>query len=614
MPMFACRAAFSLFSFPFSPVTPKAPGRISVLTRAMILVLLAASTSAALPQAAVPRAVSGGTLPSLGDNADLTLAAERRIGDRIAVSIYRDPDFVDDPVLVDYVQSIWQPLKRAAQGRGELSPELDERFAWQFFLLRDQSINAFALPGGYFGVHLGLIAAVSNRDELAAVLGHEMSHVTQRHISRLMTQEARQLPWLVAAMVLGALAASKSPNAASAAIVGGQALAIQNQLSFSRDMEREADRIGFGVMTDAGFESRGVTSMFEKLQQASRLNDNGAFPYLRSHPLNTERIAEAQSRVQLATSSAAPLSQNAAQDAARMRLLHAMMAGRARLLAAPGVDTQRMMVAEAQGRLAGTPSVSADTATATATTATVAEGQPVEPATLKTTTVPLSPTSPTSPTRSTAGAAATATVLPPVLVRGGRDPVAQQAGALYAGALAAAQLRDFALSRSLLAALQPRLRGHAEALTAFTLLNTEIDLMEGKVPASAATIDMNRLQTRAEVLVQGRALLAAQRPQEVASRLQTWVADRPQDAAAWQLLSAAYTAQGLSVRAVRADAESRFAELDYPAALDRFKAAQGLMRANPAAADYVEGSILDTRARKTESIVKEQALQDKINR
>ena len=607
--MFACRAAFSLFSFPFSPVTRKASGRISVLTRAMILVLLAASTSAALPQAAVPRAVPGGTLPSLGDNADLTLAAERRIGDRIAVSIYRDPDFVDDPVLVDYVQSIWQPLKRAAQGRGELSPELDERFAWQFFLLRDQSINAFALPGGYFGVHLGLIAAVSNRDELAAVLGHEMSHVTQRHISRLMTQEARQLPWLVAAMVLGALAASKSPNAASAAIVGGQALAIQNQLSFSRDMEREADRIGFGVMTDAGFESRGVTSMFEKLQQASRLNDNGAFPYLRSHPLNTERIAEAQSRVQLATSSAAPLSQDAAQDAARMRLLHAMMAGRARLLAAPGVDAQRMMVAEAQGRLAGTPSVSA--ATATATTATVAEGQPVEPATLKTTTVPLSST---SPTRSTAGAAATATVLPPVLVRGGRDPVAQQAGALYAGALAAAQLRDFALSRSLLAALQPRLRGHAEALTAFTLLNTEIDLMEGKVPASAATIDMNRLQTRAEVLVQGRALLAAQRPQEVASRLQTWVADRPQDAAAWQLLSAAYTAQGLSVRAVRADAESRFAELDYPAALDRFKAAQGLMRANPAAADYVEGSILDTRARKTESIVKEQALQDKINR
>ena len=610
MPMVIHHSVSSTFSFIFAvtskAVMSKTPGRPSALTRVAISLVLAASMSVAQPQTAVPRTVSNASLPALGDNADLTTAAERRIGDRIAASIYRDPDFVDDPVLVDYVQSIWQPLKHAAQARGELSPELDERFAWQFFLLRDRSINAFALPGGYFGVHLGLIGAVSSRDELAAVLGHEMSHVTQRHISRLMTQEARQMPWLVAAMVLGALAASKSPNAASAAIVGGQALAIQNQLSFSRDMEREADRIGFGVMTDAGFESRGVTSMFEKLQQASRLNDNGAFPYLRSHPLNTERIAEAQSRVQLAVSSAAPPSPDAAQNAAQTRMLHAMMAGRARLLAAPGVDTQRMMVAEAQERLAGTPSVSADAATKTA-----AEVQTVELTTLKTS---ISPASPASATRSAAGAAMATTVLPPVVIRDGRDLVAQQAGALYAGALAAAQLRDFALARSLLAALQPRLRGNAEAMTAFSLLSTEIDLIQGKVPASAAITDMSRLQTRAEVLIQGRALLAAQRPQEVASRLQTWVADRPQDAAAWQLLSAAYTAQGLSVRAVRADAESRFAERDYSAALDRFKAAQGLMRASPAAADYVEGSILDTRARKTESTIKEHALQDKIDR
>ena len=610
MPMVIHHSVSSTFSFIFAvtskAVMSKMPGRPSALTRVAISLVLAASMSVAQPQTAVPRAVSSASLPALGDNADLTTAAERRIGDRIAASIYRDPDFVDDPVLVDYVQSIWQPLKHAAQARGELSPELDERFAWQFFLLRDRSINAFALPGGYFGVHLGLIGAVSSRDELAAVLGHEMSHVTQRHISRLMTQEARQMPWLVAAMVLGALAASKSPNAASAAIVGGQALAIQNQLSFSRDMEREADRIGFGVMTDAGFESRGVTSMFEKLQQASRLNDNGAFPYLRSHPLNTERIAEAQSRVQLAVSSAAPPSPDAAQNAAQTRMLHAMMAGRARLLAAPGVDTQRMMVAEAQERLAGTPSVSADAATKTA-----AEVQTVELTTLKTS---ISPASPASATRSAAGAAMATTVLPPVVVRDGRDLVAQQAGAFYAGALAAAQLRDFALARSLLAALQPRLRGNAEAMTAFSLLSTEIDLIQDKVPASAAITDMSRLQTRAEVLIQGRALLAAQRPQEVASRLQTWVADRPQDAAAWQLLSAAYTAQGLSVRAVRADAESRFAERDYSAALDRFKAAQGLMRASPAAADYVEGSILDTRARKTESTIKEHALQDKIDR
>ncbi|MEO6017738.1 MAG: M48 family metalloprotease, partial [Polaromonas sp.] len=300
---------------------------------------------------------ASGALPSLGDNLELTAAAERRIGDRIAVSIYRDPDYIDDPVLGDYLQSIWQPLMAAARARGEVNAELDERFAWRLFLVRDRSINAFALPGGYFGVHLGLIAAVNTADELAAVLGHEMSHVTQRHISRLMAQEKQQAPWMVAAMILGALVAGKNSNIGSAAIVGGQAVAVQNQLNFSRDMEREADRVGFGVMSDAGFESRGVTSMFEKLQQAARLNDNSSFPYLRSHPLNTERIAAAQARVQLAATEAAKPSREKEIHIGKAHVLHAMMAARARILAAPGVDALRSMVAEAQRRPGTLPSL-----------------------------------------------------------------------------------------------------------------------------------------------------------------------------------------------------------------------------------------------------------------
>ncbi len=154
--------------------------------------------------------VTTGSLPSLGETSELAAAAERRIGDRIAASIYRDPDYIDDPVLVDYVQSLWLPLIAAARTRGELHVELEERFAWQVFLIRDRSINAFALPGGYFGVHLGLIAAVGSADEMAAVLGHEISHVTQRHISRMLTQQSRQTPWMIAAMVLGALAAGKT--------------------------------------------------------------------------------------------------------------------------------------------------------------------------------------------------------------------------------------------------------------------------------------------------------------------------------------------------------------------------------------------------------------------
>ena len=132
------------------------------------------------------------------------------------------------------------------------------------------------------------------------MLGHELSHVTQRHISRIMAKQSRQMPLLLAGMILGMIAAGKSRNgdAGQAVLMGSQAAFMQNQLSFSRDMEREADRIGFGVMTQAGFAPQGAAAMFEKLQYASRLNDNGSYPYLRSHPLNSERIADMQGRFQ----------------------------------------------------------------------------------------------------------------------------------------------------------------------------------------------------------------------------------------------------------------------------------------------------------------------------
>ena len=504
-----------------------------------------------------------GLLPSLGDNSELSAAAERRIGDRIAASIYRDPDYVDDPVLVDYVQGIWQPLMAAARARGELHSELQERFAWEFFLIRDRTVNAFALPGGYFGVHLGLISTVSNRDELAAVLGHELSHVTQRHISRLLTQQTRQAPWVIGAMILGALAASKNPQAAGAAIVGGQAAAAQSQLNFSRDMEREADRVGFGVMLDAGFDTRGVASMFEKLQQASRLNDNGSFPYLRSHPLNTQRIGEAQARLQLVPTGALATRKTASGDAAQALFLHALMAARARVLADPGVDVLRPLVAEAQ-QFAGT---------------------------------------------SQSVASVLSTTMTPTDVRG--------AGALYAGGLAAARLRDFELAQSLVARLKllagsnPGNPGVSQALE---LLSLEVDLLAGKVPATAAAIDLNQALARADLLIKARAVLAAGRARDVSDRLATWVTLHPRDAAAWQLLAVAYGSQNQNVRAIRADAESRASELDYTGALDRLRAAQSMMRSQPGSADFVEGSIIDTRARQVDLLVKEQALQDKLDR
>lgn len=517
--------------------------------------LLALASPAVLHAQLRPQASSA--LPSLGDNSELAAAEERRIGDRIAASIYRDPDYIDDPVLFDYVQGIWQPLMAAARARGDITAELEERFAWDLFLIRDHSINAFALPGGYLGVHLGLIGAVSNRDELAAVLGHELSHVSQRHISRLISQQARQGPLMIATMILGLLAASKNPQAANAVIAGGQAVAAQSQLNFSRDMEREADRLGTGVMLDAGFDARGVVGMFEKLQQTARLNDSGGFSYLRTHPLSTERIGDAKARQQLAAPTVGNSAISAgAETAQQAALQHAMMSARSRVLGDPGVDSLRAMSAQAQ-RITANTGVSGDVVDA------------------------------------------------------------RTVGALYAGVMAALKSRDFKTSQAYADKLGTAMSSQppdSQASKTVALLQLEIALDAGKVPIGVEQIDISKTTSRPALLLQSRALLAAGKSREVASRLSAWVADHPKDAAAWRLVAVAYGNQNLTARAIRADAEAQVAQLDYPAALDRLRAAQAMLRSNPGSGDFMDASIIDTRARKIDALVKEQALQDKADR
>ncbi len=500
-------------------------------------------------QTALPTASSA--LPLLGDGSDLTSSAERRLGDRIARELYRDPDFIDDPILGDYVQGIWQPLLAAARLRGELTPELDERFAWRILLGKDRSVNAFALPGGYLGVHLGLMAVVSSRDELASVLGHELSHVTQRHIARLMAKNSQQTPWLIGAMVLGALAANKNADTGNALIVGGQALAAQSQLNFSRDMEREADRIGFGVMTQAGFEAQGFVSMFDKLQQASRLNDSGAYPYLRSHPLTTERIADMQSRL--------PLGTLLVRDQTPT-LSHALLTARARVLSNPGVDALRSWQAQA-----------AD-----------------------------------------AGLA--------------RLPASVQAGVFYGAALAAIRMRDVAQARSAFKRLQGLVTADPEAARQARWLGLEIaltarDLPRPQVLALGEQVGMAQANVsplrRPELLLQAQIAMQSGQTEalgRMAQRLQTWVSTQPLDALAWQWLGSIYAAQNQHLRALQAEAEGRVAYLDYAGALDRLKAAQDQLRASGAdntSATNIEASIIDTRRRQLEALLKTQA-QDKL--
>ena len=484
-------------------------------------------------------------LPNLGDGSDMTSGNERRLGDRIIRELYRDPDYIDDPVLLEYVNDIWQPLLAAARLRGDLSAELDERFAWEILMGRDRSVNAFALPGGYFGLHLGLVAVVGSRDELASVLGHELSHVTQRHISRLMSKQSQQSPWLLGAMILGMLAASKSPDAANALITGGQAVAAQNQLNFSRDMEREADRVGFGVMTQAGFDAQGAVAMFDKLQQASRLNDRGSFPYLRSHPLTTERIADMESRAVQSRVSNQP----AATAAGKVdyAMAHALIAARARVLSFSAMDDLRSW------------------------------GQRTESANF-------------------------ASQAPAI-----------QAGSLYGAAFAALKLRDAAVAQKLLARLSDVTRGDAAASRLTRLLGGEMALAFNDARQALKSIEGSAPlnSRRPETLLGAQALIGTNQPALAATQLQTWVSAHPRDAMAWQLLSSAYAAQGQTIRAVRAEGESRVAVLDYAPAVDRFKAAQTLAKnmPNKNSADNIEASIIDTRVRQVALLLKEQAVE-----
>ena len=272
----------------------------------------------------VDRAQAQVNLPSLGDSVsqDLDVGTERRLGGRLMREIRLDPDYLDDPILLEYLQGIWNPLVTAAEKLGNIGDETHDRFAWEAFLVRDRSVNAFALPGGFIGIHLGLIAMTVSRDELASVLGHELSHVTQRHIARRIAGDSKSTLLSVAGLVAGLLAASRGNiEMANAAIVGGQAAAQQISLNFSRDMEREADRVGFNVMTEAGFSPAGMVSMFERMEQAYHLMDSGAYPYLRTHPLTTERIGDARQRLGTAAFVRPPSIAEHALMAARSRVL-----------------------------------------------------------------------------------------------------------------------------------------------------------------------------------------------------------------------------------------------------------------------------------------------------
>ena len=531
-----------------------------------------ACVAAMLASGATPLVQAQVNLPALGDTAsdDFNLGTERKLGDQIMREIRRDPDYIDDPLLLEYVQSLWQPLLVAARQRGEITAEVDQRFAWEPFLVRDRSVNAFALPGGYIGVHLGLIAMTATRDELASVLAHEMSHVTQRHIARSIANSKKQSLISAAALILGVLAASRSrsTDAANAVITGSQAAAIQGQLNFSRDMEREADRVGFSVMTSAGFSAGGMAAMFEKLDTASRFNDAGGFPYLRSHPLTTERIGEARARAGSVSGSGLGSGVSATEQAAPPTVLeHSLAQARARVLMDTRVDAlRRWQALDSQ------------------TDADIA-GQPLH----------------------------------------------EKLGNACASALASTLLREWARAdKSLLRAqaliqFNPRAFAQADsrAERAVALLHAQSQLERGNTAravevlepyeSSVAAVNTSRpvlLMSARIALSEGLpAALNLPRLTRSAEALQTWVSVNRLDAEAWSSLGQVWGALNQPLRALRADAEARYALGDWVGAMDRLRAGQRLAKrtaasstaATAANADFIEASVIDSRLRDIEA-------------
>lgn len=234
-------------------------------------------------------------LPTLGDTArgELSPLMEYKIGTEIMQRIQMDSDYINDEVITEYINALGSKLVNSTP---EVKGETGNDFF--FFALRDPTLNAFALPGGFIGVHTGLLLAAQSESELASVLSHEIGHVSQRHIARMIGNQRQDMLLPIASMLLAAIAgAAKNMNAAGALAMGGQGLAIQKQLNFTRDAEREADRIGFQILKGGGFDTNGMVLFFERLQRANRNYGEGVSAYLRTHPLTSERIADIEARV-----------------------------------------------------------------------------------------------------------------------------------------------------------------------------------------------------------------------------------------------------------------------------------------------------------------------------
>jgi predicted Zn-dependent protease len=236
-------------------------------------------------------AVGPDDLPDIGSPAEaaISMEDEYRYGMMVMRHLRDTAQTIEDPETAQYIDDVGHRLSSGAQ---------DGNRRFMFFVVKDRDINAFALPGGFIGVNAGLILETHTESELAGVLAHEISHVTQRHIARSLLAQSKSSMVSTAAMLAAILvgATTGAGDAAMAGIAAAQTLSLEQQMSFSRANEIEADRVGMGVLVQAGFDPNGMPAFFDTMGRRAGANESQIPAIVRSHPITSDRIAESKSR------------------------------------------------------------------------------------------------------------------------------------------------------------------------------------------------------------------------------------------------------------------------------------------------------------------------------
>src|SRR6187402_2868303 len=291
--------------------------------------------SACMPLQTLAQTAAGSDLPDIGSPASSTLSIddEFHIGLQIVRQLRDEGQVIDDPESTEYLQALGSRIVAQATG--------DSAQKFQFFFVREDTINAFALPGGFIGVNYGLVLSTRNEAQLAGVLAHEVAHVTQRHVARRVRAQGRQSIAMVAGILAAILvgAATGSSDAALGGISMAQGAAMQQQINFTRSNENEADRVGMGFLAAAGFDPYGMPDFFETIGRRSPVlasNRNALPEILQSHPVSTNRIAESRARA-AQFKDLKPTAESVSYALARERL---------RVLSTPTEDNVRRYYAE----------------------------------------------------------------------------------------------------------------------------------------------------------------------------------------------------------------------------------------------------------------------------